>query len=171
MAAIHYEATYRAPVERVISVLTNESFLSAYAQEVGALSYEVGVERAGDELDSPVRTHVAMTVPTSGVPAVFKRLVTATIDITEVRRWEAPADGRWKGSLAVDASARRRDANVRGALVLEPEDAGAARFGVDGKASVNVPLVGDLAAELVKDLVGSVIRRQSAVMERWLRDG
>src|SRR5947209_5299345 len=72
MAAIHYEATYRAPVDRVISVLTDESFLSAYAQEVGALKYEVGVEREGDEPDAPVRTRVAMTVPTSGVPAVFK---------------------------------------------------------------------------------------------------
>lgn len=171
MAAIHYEATYRAPVEQIFSVLTDESFLSAYALEVGALRHEVGVEREGGEPGAPVRTHVTMTVPTSGVPAVFKRLVTATIDITEVRHWVAPADGRWQGSLAVDASARRRDAKVRGALVLEPGDGCSARFGVDGKASVNVPLVGDLAAELVKDLVGSVIRRQSAVMERWLRDG
>jgi hypothetical protein len=171
MAGIHYEATYLAPVERVMSVLTDESFLSAYAQEVGALSYEVGVEREGQEAGVPVRTRVAMTVPTSGVPAVFKRLVTATIDITEVRSWDAPDGNRWQGSLAVDASARQREAKVRGALVLEPRDSGATRFGVDGKATVKVPLVGDLAAELVKDLVGSVIRRQSAVMERWLQAG
>jgi hypothetical protein len=165
MAAIHYEATYQAAVARVMGLLTDEGFLSAYAEEVGALSHRVDVERH----DGSVRTRVAMTVPTAGVPAVLKRLVTPTIDLVEVRTWSADGDvDRWHGSLAVDASARQRDAKVRAALTVEPGPSGVTRFGVDGNASVDVPLLGDLAAGLVKDLVGSVIRRQTAVMERWL---
>ncbi len=168
MAAIHYEATYPAPVDRIMSVLTDEAFLSAYAQEVGALTHRVWVERE----DGSVRTRLAMTVPTTGVPAVLKRLVTPTIDLLEVRTWAFPGDpDRRHGLLAVDASARGRDAKVRGRLLLEPGGGDAAtRFGVDGEAKVKVPLVGDLAAELVRDLVGSVIKRQSAVMDRWLRE-
>ncbi len=171
MTAMHYEATYAASAEGVITLLTDEAFLAAYAQEVGAVGYRVGVERAESKA-FPVRTRVEMTVPTAGVPAVLKRLVTPTIDITEVRVWTAPAAERWRGSLAVDASARHRDAKVRGNLVLEPSANGAletTRFGVDGNVSVNVPLLGDVAAALVRDLVGSVIRRQSAVLERWLQ--
>ena len=168
MAAIHYEATYAAVVQRVFDVLTDEVFLDAYAREVGALAHQVGVERSAEQ----VRTRVSMTVPTAGVPAVFKRLVTATIDLTEVRTWPAEAaDDRRHGTLAVDASARNREAKVRAALVLEPgrSDASVTRFGVDGDVNVNVPLLGEPAAALVKDLVASVIRRQSAVMERWLQ--
>ena len=175
MTSIHYEATYAAAAVRVIGVLTDEAFLAAYAQEVGALSHRVDVERAAPKsaAEFEVRTRVEMTVPTAGVPAAFKRLVTPTVDITEVRTWVAPTDGRWHGRLSVDASARGRAARVRGRLVLEPGANGssaASRFGVVGDVSVGVPLIGELAAGLVKDLVGSVIRRQSAVMERWLRD-
>ena len=170
MAAIHLEATYPAPARRVFDVLTDEAFLVAYAREVGALAHRVGVERGVGQ----VRTRVAMTVPTAGVPAVFKRLVTATIDLTEVRTWSADeAAGRWHGALSVDASARSRDAKVRAALVVEPggSGTGTARFGVDGDVNVNVPLFGEPAAALVKDLVASVIKRQSAVMKRWLQAG
>jgi hypothetical protein len=175
MTSIHYEATYPAAVERVIGVLTDEAFLSAYAQEVGALAHSVEIGSAGP--DYQVQTRVTMTVPTAGVPAALKRLVTPTVDITEVRLW-TEGEGRWGGRLAVDASARGRHARVRGDLVLEPGKNGSAkdgtaasRFGVDGTVRVAVPLLGDLAAGLVKDLVGSVIKRQSAVMERWLREG
>jgi uncharacterized protein YndB with AHSA1/START domain len=172
MAAIHYEATYPAPVERVMSLLTDEEFLTAYAKEVGALAYQVGIERGdGDPTTFQVRTRVLMTVPTAGVPAVLKRLVPPTIDLTEVRTWDAPVDGRWRGALAVDASARSREAKVRAGLVLESGADGSSRFGVDGVAKVDVPLLGDMAGSLVADLVGSVIKRQSAVMERWLREG
>jgi hypothetical protein len=175
MTSIHYEATYPASAERIIGVLTDEAFLVAYAHEVGALAHRVDVERAAAKRanEFEVRTRVAMTVATTGVPAALKRLVTPTVDITEVRTWVAPADGRWQGRLAVDASARGRAARVRGTLLLEPGTNGssaASRFGVDGKVSVGVPLLGDLAAGLVRDLVGSVIKRQSAVMDRWLRD-
>jgi Protein of unknown function (DUF2505) len=172
MAAIHYEASYPASGERVMSLLTDEAFLTAYVKEVGALAYQVGVEHGdGDRASFQVRTRVLMTVPTAGVPAVLKRLVPPTIDLTEVRTWGAPAAGRWRGALAVDASARSRDAKVRADLVLEPTSDGSSRFGVDGDAKVDVPLLGDVAGSLVADLVGSVIKRQTAVMERWLREG
>ncbi len=166
MAAIHYEATYAAPVERVMSLLTDESFLSAYAKEVGALAYAIDIERSAPDTD--VRTQVRMTVPTHGVPAVLKRLVTATVDITEARVWQLPDTGERRGSLAVDASARGRHARVRGSLLLAPEAGDATRFVVNGHAHVGVPLLGDHAAGLVKAMVGSVLKRQTAVMERWL---
>ncbi len=168
MAAIHYEATYAAPVERVMTLLTDESFLAAYAKEVGALAHVVDVER--DAPQSGVRTLVTMTVATQGVPAVLKRLVTSTVDITEARVWQLPASGECRGSLAVDASARGRHAKVRGSLLLTEGPSDATRFVVDGAATVAVPLLGDMAAGLVKDLVGSVIRRQTVVMERWLNE-
>jgi hypothetical protein len=172
MAAIHYEATYAASPERVFAVLTDEAFLDAYAKEVGAVAHRVAVEHGVESGADRVRTRVVMTVPTAGVPPILKRLVTPTIDLTEVRTWPAEAtEVRWSGSLAVDASARGRDAKVRAALVLEPGRSGAdaTRFGVDGTVTVNVPLLGDTAAALVKDLVASVIKRQSTVMERWLQ--
>ena len=167
MAALHYEATYPAAFERVMSVLTDPDFLSAYAKEVGALAHDVAVARGGAGFE--VQTRVTMTVPTDGVPAVLKRLVTPTVEIIEVRTWQAADETQCRGVLAVDASARGRSARVRGSLLLSSGSRGATQFVVDGQSAVDVRLLGELAAALVKDLVGSVIKRQTLVMERWLR--
>ena len=153
-------------------MLTDEAFLVAYAHEVGALAHRVDVEGAADARTDRSRTRVAMTVATTGVPAALKRLVTPTVDITEVRTWVGSCRRPLAGSACGGRVGPRRDARVRGSALSSPErtaDA-ASRFGVDGKVSVGVPLLGDLAAGLVRDLVGSVIKRQSAVMDRWLRD-
>ena len=141
MAAIHLEATYPAPARRVFDVLTDEAFLVAYAHEVGALAHRVGVERAAAAADE-VRTRVAMTVPTAGSPGGFKRLVTATIDLTEVRTWHRMrrrAGGR--GGLGGRVSAQPRRQSARGTRRRTRRRAApaTARFGVDGNVNVERP--------------------------------
>ena len=163
MTRLEYAATYAADLPTVLAGLLNEAFLTAYAREIGAVDWHVDVARqAGD-----ARTTLRMTVPTKGVPAVFKRLVTPTVDITEVRDWVAvSAPGRQRGKVVVAAAVGSRSARVEGDLTLAPRGAETG-FEVSAAVDVSVPFGKGLAAGLIKDLVTSVLNQQTKVMNRW----
>ncbi len=164
MVSVRYVAIYPADVSFVMASLTSETFLAEYAAEVGALESDVSVEKVATD----ARTQVRMTVPTTGVPAPFTKLVTPTVEIVERRQWRAiGAAPRSTGSVTVEAAVGRRSARVSGGLEVAPV-AGGARFSVDGTITVNLRLLGDVAASLIRDLVGNVLKQQEKVMRRWI---
>lgn len=160
MVSVGYQALYSAEVAFVREALTDKAFLDAYATEIGALRWDATIDEAVDG----IRTRLAMTVPTNGVPAAFKRFVTPTVDIVETRVWNAHGVS---GTVAVDAAVGKREARVRGTVALVPEAQGC-RFTFAGDIVVNLRLVGEPAALLVKELVRKVLSQQTKVMERWI---
>jgi hypothetical protein len=168
MVSVEYQAFYSAEVAFVCEALTDRAFLDAYATEIGALRWDATIDEPGDG----IRTRLAMTVPTNGVPAAFKRFVTPTVDIVETRVWNAHGVGVGVGvgvggTVAVDAAVGKREARVRGTVALVPEVQGC-RFTFAGDIVVNLRLVGEPAALLVKELVRKVLSQQTKVMERWI---
>jgi hypothetical protein len=162
MVSVEYQAFYGADVAFVRNALTDKAFLDAYAIEIGALQWEATV----DESAGGIRTRLGMTVPTNGVPAAFKRFVTPTVDIVETRTWN-PSGESIGGTVSVDAAVGKRAARVRGTLALVPEGLGC-RFTFAGDIAVNLRLVGDPAALLIKELIRKVLSQQTKVMERWI---
>jgi hypothetical protein len=161
MVDVRYQASYSQDADFVWDALTDEAFLSSYATKIGALQADVGVERTADY----TRTRVQMTVPTAGVPAAFKRFVTPTVDITEIRTW--PTGGnRFKGDVTVDAAVGKREVHIRGGVMLMPESEGC-QFVFDGGIAVKLRLVGDAAAVLIRDLVKRVLTQQGKVLQDW----
>jgi hypothetical protein len=165
---VEYEAVYAADVSFVAKALTDQAFLDAYATEIGALRWAATTDG--------INTRLQMTVPTTGVPAAFKRFVTPTVEIVEVRTWDdmVPRDGdmvardgeRCSGRVSVDAAVGKREARIRGTIALVPVPEGC-RFSFTGDIVVNLRLVGDAAALLIKDLIRRVLAQQTKVMQRW----
>jgi hypothetical protein len=161
---VEYEVVYPADQASVMAAFVNEAFLADYAKEVGALKWDVSIE----PLEDATRTRLLLTVPTQGMPAMFKRFVPATLDILEVRTWPTtPAGEDIRAQVAVDAAVAKRDAKVRGIAVLAPVENGTS-FAMTGDIAVRVPLVGDRAAALVKDLILRVLSKQTIAMNRWI---
>jgi hypothetical protein len=161
MVRVEYQASYRQDADFVWKALTDEAFLAAYAKEIGALRSAVAISRTAEY----TRTRVEMTVPTTGVPAAFKRFVTPTVDIVEERTWGS-GDERFQGSASVDAAVGKRAARIRGGLALVPLAEGC-HFTFAGDISVNLPLVGNAAAGLIRDLIRKVLSQQTKVLLDW----
>ena len=165
MARVEYEADYPGDIASVLATLVDEAFLADYAKEVGATDWDIAV----DHQDEVTKTRLRLTVPTYGVPPLFKRYVSPTVVITEVREWSGAASPDVRnGRLAVDASVSKREARVRGVVALTSVPTGT-RFSASADISVNLPLVGDRAAGLIKNLILRVLAQQTKVMEHWLR--
>jgi hypothetical protein len=154
---VEYEAVYAADVAFVVKALTDQAFLDAYATEIGALRWDASTDG--------IHTRLRMTVPTTGVPAAFKRFVTPTVEIVEARTWVVSGE-RCTAAVTVDAAAGKREARVRGTISLVPLPQGC-RFSFTGDIVVNLRLVGDAAALLIKDLIRRVLAQQTKVMQRW----
>jgi uncharacterized protein DUF2505 len=163
---VQYETVYAAGVEDVWATLTDRAFLEEYAREIGATSWDIGVTRHLDE----TQTRLRLTVPTGGIPAVFRRMVPSVLDIVEARTWSGPAGSEHLGRVAVDAAAGKRDAKVRGSLTLAQLESGT-RFAMSGDIDVNVPFAKGLATSLLEQLLTRVLDDQSAVMKRWIAEG
>lgn len=161
MVKVDYLASYSQDADFVWKALTDEAFLAAYATKIGALKSEVAVLRRAEL----TRTRVTMTVPTTGVPAAFKRFVTPTVDIVEVRTWGGGAQ-RFRGSATVDAAVGKRAVHIGGELALLAHGQGS-QFTFNGDIAVNLRVVGDAAAVLIKDLIRSVLSQQTKVLEGW----
>jgi Protein of unknown function (DUF2505) len=161
---VQYEMVYAADPGFVMDTLVDEAFLAAYAKEIGALDWDIGVDQQQDL----TRSRLLMHVPTQGIPVIFRRLLPETLEIVETRTW--PSATRGKGEVAVDAAVAKRDARVRGQLLLGTVDGGT-RFEMSGDVSVSLPLVGDRAAAQLKDLIVRVLGNQSTVMNRWIESG
>jgi Protein of unknown function (DUF2505) len=155
---VEYAADYGAGVPFARQALTDKAFLDAYATEIGALSWDATTDGS--------RTKLAMTVPTNGVPTAFKRFVTPTVEIVEARSWNAVGE-RCSGTVSVDAAVGKREARIRGTISLIPV-AGGCRFRFAGDIAVNLRVVGDAAALLIRDLIRRVLAQQTKVMLRWI---
>lgn len=108
---LQYEVTYPASVETALAIMTDDAFLAELAGEMHASSQKVTHARQGDGLV----TELVVTVPTEGIPSVFKRLVGSSLRIVDSRSWEpAELGGARRGVLAVGTSVRKYQLRVEG---------------------------------------------------------
>jgi Protein of unknown function (DUF2505) len=164
VAKVQFSAVYAVDPGFVRDTLTDEAFLAEYAKEIGALDWNISVDRPEDL----IRSRLLMHVPTGGIPAIFKRFVPAELEIVETRTWPAATPGT--ADIAVDAAVAKRDARVRGQALLSPVDRGTG-FDMSGDVSVSLPLVGRQAAEQLANLIVRVLGNQTTVLNRWIERG
>jgi hypothetical protein len=156
--------TYAADPDRLLAVLTDESFLREVAHELQAQVQEVsaGTDGAG------TTTRMRLSAPTTGIPAVFTRFVGATVPVSQVTTWTPDGDGGYRGDLDLRAEIMGRTALVTCERRLTPA-AGGTRATVTGDARVDAPLIGRQAEGAVRDLVTQVVlRREHEVLQRRL---
>jgi hypothetical protein len=161
---LQHETTFPASGAQVQEMLLDEGFLTRYAEGTGALRQEVSVERGSDTATSRVRRQM----PTDGVPAVFRRVIGAAVEVTEVTVWQnATAEGRRQASLEADIGGM--PVRFRGDSVLIASDAGS-RLLVTGTVKASVPFIGAKAEELLRSAIIAALDKQAAIAADWLRE-
>ncbi len=156
--AIDFSASYPAPPDAVLALLTDEGFLRDRAAALGGQAEEVTV--AGQ-----VST-VRLAAPTAGIPTVFARFVGSSVDVVERTTWTPEGTGH-RGVLDVGAEVFGRTVRVTGERLLTPDGDGT-RSTVTGTAKVNAPLIGRQAEGAVSELVAVVLRREDELLRRRL---
>ncbi|SNS11887.1 Protein of unknown function [Geodermatophilus saharensis] len=156
--------TYTADPDRVLAVLTDETFL----REVAA-ALEAQVQEASSSADgTATTTRVRLSAPTTGIPPVFARFVGSTVPVSQTTTWTSDGDGGHRGALDLRAEIMGREARVRCERRLTPSADGT-RATVTGDAKVHAPLIGRQAEAAVRDLVTQVVlRREHEVLQRRL---
>jgi uncharacterized protein DUF2505 len=165
---IDASTTYAADPDRVLAVLTDETFLREVAQALEAQVREVSSRADG----AGTTTHVQLAAPTTGIPPVFARFVGASVPVSETTTWTSDGDGGYRGTLDLRAEIMGREAVVTCERRLSPGADGGTRATVTGEARVDAPFVGRQAEGAVRDLVSQVVlRREHEVLQRRLGEG
>jgi hypothetical protein len=156
--AIDFSASYPAPPDAVLALLTDEAFLRDRAAALGGQAEEVTV--AGR-----VST-VRLAAPTAGIPTVFARFVGSSVAVVERTTWTPDGTGH-RGALDVGAEVFGRTVRVTGERLLTSDGEGT-RSTVTGTAKVDAPLIGRQAEGAVSELVAVVLRREDELLRRRL---
>ncbi|NDI47831.1 DUF2505 domain-containing protein [Goekera deserti] len=164
---VQHSASYPADPDRVLAVLTDESFLREYAAGLGTTVEDVATTRDGDT----VRTTARLRASTAGVPSVFTRFLGGQVTVLDTRTWRPDGAGGHRGELTVSTSVMGREAALRGQTVLTASG-GSTLSTTTAEATVDAPLVGRQAEAAVRELAQIVLRRESeSVLRRLGPDG
>lgn len=158
---IDVSTSHAAPPDRVHAVLTDESFLRATTDALGA--------RLQEASSDGTTTRVRMLAPTAGLPAAYARFVAREVAVTDTRRWSREGDG-WRCEIDVRAEVFGRTVEIRGQRRLIPDGDGT-RAAVTADARVDAPLVGRQAEGAVRQLVEVVLRREAKALDARLAAG
>ncbi len=160
--------SYAADPDRVLAVLTDETFLREVAQAL-----EAQVQEASSRADgAATTTRMRLSAPTTGIPQVFARFVGNTVPVAQTTTWTADGDGGHRGTLDLRAEIMGRQARVTCERRLTPAAGGGTRATVTGDAEVDAPFIGRQAEGAVRDLVSQVVlRREHEVLQRRLGEG
>ncbi len=163
MAKFAYETGFPVAPALIYPILTDPDFLEDYAREVGAMDWRVRVD-PGDET---IATDVVLVAPTQHIPALFRRFVGQSVDVSELRAWRPESDGNFRADWTVHAVLGGRDSYLRGRLRLAEAEAGT-RFDASAQVEVRLGPLSGMAAGRVGDLVSAALNHQAEVVRRWL---
>jgi hypothetical protein len=131
--------------------------------DAGALQWEVDV-RTKDDDTAVVRAR--RKLPTTGFPALVRKVVPGGVTSTETIAWGPPtADGSRVGKLSVDFHGA--PVRMNGELRLVPEDGGC-RIDVTADFSVLVPVVGRKIEQMAGGIVVDVIESEERTAQQWI---
>jgi hypothetical protein len=156
---------YAATPEAVFAMLTDEDFQAHKCVATGARSHSVTISKQGD------RTRIVSSrdLPTDDFPDVVKRMVGATLAVTETQDWGPPGtDGSRRGSLTVEIAGAPIE--LAGTLSLAPGGKGTVET-VQGELKARMPLISGMIENAAAPAIRSAIRVESETGQDWLARG
>lgn len=168
---MHLSATahYPADIERVVAMFADEAFVAAKVRASGAVSQQVDVVGLGSgTFTVTTRRHM----PTTAIPAQFRALVGATLEVRQVEAWEPPADDGSgtpvrTGTVVVEITGA--PVRMTGTMRLEPAPDGAGTTHVfSGDVKASVPLFAAAVEEAAAEAVRAAIAAEERTAQAWL---
>lgn len=156
------EARYAADPASVARMLADEAFVEAKVRASGALGQQVDV--VGDASgEFTVTTRRQM--PTTDIPAQFRSLVGASLEVRQVEAWE-PAEGDLRrGTVVVEITGA--PVRLSGRMRLEPDGAGTLHR-VEGELRATVPLFGAAVEEATAGALRAAFAAEERTGTAWL---
>lgn len=155
---LHSEHVISADVATVFGLLASERWPAA---KDAALRDGSRVVRCDPTPDGGVTLVVSRELP-AGVPGFLERLLPRDGRVTQTDAW-GPADGEVRGGTW-DVDIPGTPASMGGTMRLEPTDAGACRYVVEGEVAVKVPLVGGKAEGFVVGMFDKLSAKEADVL-------
>ena len=157
------QARYAADTRRVSAMLADEEFVAAKVRASGALSQVVDVV-GGAEDAFTVTTRRQM--PTTDIPAQFRSLVGATLEVRQVEAWEAAEGDTRRGTVVVEITGA--PVRVTGTLLLEPSGDGGTVHRFEGDLKASVPLFASTVEKAAAGAVRAAIAAEERTGTAWL---
>lgn len=162
------QARYDADVVRVAAMLADQAFVEAKVRASGALSHQVDVVGASDEAFTvTTRRHM----PTTDIPAQFRSLIGASLEVRQVEAWEAPDPGSSttrRGTVVVEITGAPVRLSGRLRLVEEPDGLTTQQVTAELKASV--PLFASAVEQATAGAVQAAFEAEERTAASWLRE-
>ncbi len=157
------EARFAADPATVAAMMADEEFVRTKVAASGAAPHTVSiVGDAGTGFTVTTRRQM----PTNSIPAQFRSLVGASLEVRQVEAWEAdrPPDGR-HGTVVVEVTGV--PARLTGTLHLTG-DASSSTVVVDGRLKASIPLFAAAIEAAMRDAVLAALAAEERAAHEWL---
>ncbi|MGI8578702.1 MAG: DUF2505 domain-containing protein [Nocardioidaceae bacterium] len=162
---LHAEISYpHTSIDKVFALITDRGFRGEVCEATHALDHEVRVH----QLDDAVTMVTVNRTMAAEVPAIARKFVGETIDVTQTEEWQPATDpGRRTANLNV--SIKGQPAKVTGTITLDAIDGGV-REVIDGEVKVSIPFIGKaIEPEVAKGITAALNTEQQLGQARLSR--
>lgn len=157
-------ARYDADLATTVRMLADEAFVEEKVRASGALSQQVDVVGGADEAFT-VTTRRQM--PTEGIPAQFRSLVGASLEVRQVEAWEGPSTAGRRGTVVVEIVGA--PVRLTGTLELVEAGDGTTVQHFEGDLKASIPLFAAAVEQATEQAVRAAIAAEERAAATWLR--
>lgn len=150
----------------LFEMLCTEAYQEQKCIDVGALSYEVSVERADDGAVIKLRR----TLPSGEFPSLLRGFVPSGLNFTETNTWgPAAPDGSRTAGLSLEFHGS--PLSMEGTIRMVADGAKASTVHVNAEFKAHVPFVGGKVEHAAAPIVIGVIDAEDVTAKAWVADG
>ncbi|WP_026553870.1 DUF2505 domain-containing protein [Arthrobacter sp. 35W] len=163
--ALSASTTLPATAQRVTDVFTNEDFIRHTSQTVGGdlMSFEVSGPTTAAFSTTTVRT-----LPTDRLPDIARKVVGATLTVTQLEEWSAPeADGSRQATVKLTVAGAPLEVAATQRIVADGENS---RVELSGDVKSSIPFLGAKIASAAEPMIGKALNLQATLAKSWLEE-
>ncbi|MCQ9163359.1 DUF2505 domain-containing protein [Arthrobacter sp. STN4] len=163
--ALTASTTLSATAQRVTDVFANEEF-------VKHVSFTVGGELKSFEISGPTSgaftTKTVRTLPTTRMPEIARKVVGATLTVTQLEDWSAPAaDGSRSNNIKLTVAGAPLDVTAVQTLSAAGDST---LVELSGEVKSAVPFLGAKIASAAEPVIGKALNLQATLAQEWLNE-
>ncbi|WP_312180564.1 DUF2505 domain-containing protein [Arthrobacter sp.] len=144
---------------------TDEGFVRSISEHVGGSLVSLVVD--GD-ISGPFTLTAVRSLPTDRLPEMAKKLVGASLTVTQKESWEAPAaDGSRTATIDLSVAGVPLKVNAVQRMVAIPEGT---RTDVEGTVTSSIPFLGDKIAKAAEPMIGKALTIQASQAGKWIEN-